>query len=40
MAGKGDLMLLHYNCKNEDIITGIKHLYYICKSRVQVSLKD
>lgn len=40
MAGKGDLMLLHYSCKNEDIITGIKHLYYICKSGVQVSLKD
>ena len=35
VAGKGDLMLLHYSCKNEDIITGIKYLYYMYKSRIQ-----
>ena len=39
MAGKGDLMLLHYSCKNEDIITGIKYLYYMYKSHIKASLK-
>ena len=40
MAGKGDLMLLHYSCKNEDIITGIKYLYNMYKSHIQGNLKD
>jgi len=39
MAGKGDLMLLHYSCKNEDIITGIKYLYNMYKSHIQGNLK-
>ena len=38
MAGRGDLMLLHYSCKNEDIKTGIKHLYHMYMSLVKGNL--
>jgi hypothetical protein len=31
-AGKGDIMIINYNCKKQNIITGIEYLYHMYKN--------